>query len=429
MTTDKLELAARWRDLDTVIREGWDADMRTSQERDICDTSVDWTWTETIAKISGRELPPKNNSETLLFLPFLFRPGAGKGAFPEMFAWDSYFVSLGLLAHGRFDLVRGILLNQLFMIMRYGKVLNGNRTYFTGRSHPPLHADGIWRYFEATGDRDLLLQAYPLLCREYRQHWLNDDHSTPTGLTTHNDTTDSNLRPELAAEAESGLDFCAIFAGDVRKCVPIALNCQLVRYCDVLAMMAEILALPHEATKWREASQRRAQLIRDLCWDDDQGFFFEFDFVNRRQLPIWSLCAYWAVWANVATEQQTARMSEHLRRFEQERGLTVTDKLYPSPHPEFPILQWAYPYCWPPFMMMVVEAFIGKPGEQLAKSAGEKYLAWVIKRYDETGAVWEKYLALPDEVETTERYSTVGSYGWSFASVVQIGRLVDLDRR
>lgn len=426
MITDRPQLAARWRNLDAAIREGWDADMRTANEHDICDTSVDWTWAETIANISGRKLPTKNNSETLLFLPFLFRPGAGKGAFPEMFAWDSYFVSLGLLAHGRFDLVRGILLNQLFMIMRHGKVLNGNRTYLSGRSHPPLHADGIWRYFEATGDRSLLLQAYPLLCGEYHHHWLNADHSTPTGLATHNDTTDPNLRPELAAEAESGLDFCAIFAGDVRKCVPIALNCQLVRYCEVLALIAGTLGLAEEAQKWKQASQERAQLIREFCWDNDEGFFFEYDFVSRRQLPIWSLCAYWTVWANVATQQQTIRMSEQLRRFEHERGLTVTDKLYPSPHPEFPVLQWAYPYCWPPFMMMIVEAFIGKPGEQDAKRAGEKYLAWVIDRYEETGSVWEKYLASPEAIEAPERYATVGSYGWSVASVAQIGRLIDL---
>lgn len=430
MRTDDLGLAGlkgRWRFLDDLIRAGWDADMRTAHERDICERGVDWTWTETISKISGVTPEPRDNSETLLFLPFPFRPGAGKGAFPEMFAWDTYFVNLGLLAHGRYDLVHGMLLNQLFMIMRYGKVLNGNRSYFTTRSQPPLHADAIWRYYQATGDRDLLMLSYPLLSREYREHWLNPDHSTPTGLATHNDTRDPYLRPELAAEAESGLDFCALFDGDVRNCVPIALNCQLVRYCEVLGLIAEELALAEEAAEWKRAADVRAQRIRDLCWSEQRGFFFEYDFVNDRQIGVWSLCAYWTVWAKVATEDQARRLAQNLSRFANERGLTVTDELYPSPHPEFPVLQWSYPYCWPPLVMMVVEAFSGTFVSANVKDIAISYLTWVIQRYDETGTVWEKYLAVPDAAERSERYGTVSFYGWSCASVVHIGRLVGLD--
>ena len=421
-------LKGRWRILDDLIRAGWDADMRTAHERDICERGVDWTWTETISKISGVTPEPRDNSETLLFLPFPFRPGAGKGAFPEMFAWDTYFVNLGLLAHGRYDLVRGMLLNQLYMIMRYGRVLNGNRTYFTTRSQPPLHADAIWRYYEATGDRDLLMLSYPLLCHEFRGHWLDRDHSTPTGLATHNDTKDPYLRPELAAEAESGLDFCPMFEGDIRKCVPVALNCQLVRYCQVLELIARRLGLTKEAAEWASAAASRAQRIRDLCWDEGEGFFFEFDFVEGRQIPVWSLCAYWTVWAGVSNEDQTRRLAAHLPRFTQERGLTVTDKLYPSPHPEFRTLQWAYPYCWPPLMMMVVEALSRSAASTLVRAVGMRYLGWVVRCHQETGNVWEKYLAVPDAAQSSERYHTVSFYGWSSASVVHIGKFLGLDQ-
>jgi len=430
MMADELGFAGlkqRWRALDDAIRAGWDADMRTAREGDVCQTGADWTWSETISKINGRTPEPKDNSETLLFLPFPFRPGAGRGAFPEMFAWDSYFVNLGLSRHGRHDLVRGMLLNQLYMIMRYGKVLNANRTYFTSRSQPPLHADGIWRYFIATGDRDMLLMAYPLLCREYREFWLDADHSTPTSLSRHNDATDPFLRPQLAAEAETGLDFCALFEGDARNCVPIALNAQLVRYCEVLGLMADKLGFSAEATHWRKSAQTRAQRLRELCWNEQEGFFFEYNFVEARQIPVWSLCAYWTVWANVATPRQTERMAQHIARFAKPGGLTVTDKLYPSPHPEFPVLQWAYPYCWPPLMMMVVECMRRSPAAFEIREAALNYLRSVLDRYDSTGTVWEKYLAVPDLAEQNERYGTVSFYGWSCASVVEIGRMIGLD--
>ncbi|MEO7223722.1 MAG: trehalase family glycosidase [Devosia sp.] len=267
-----------------------------------------------------------------------------------------------------------------------------------------------------------------MLCREYRQHWLDEDHSTPTGLTTHNDTKDRHLGPELAAEAESGLDFCALFEGDIRKCVPIALNCQFVRYCEVLGLIADKLGCEEDADEWRYLAQARAQRVRDLCWNEEEGFFFEYDYVDERQIPVWSLCAYWTVWANVATVTQTRRVADHLSRFEQPRGLTVTDKLYPSPHPEFPVLRWAYPYCWPPLITMVLVALNRTSAAADIQRIGINYLKWVLERYEDTGTVWEKYLAVPDATEQDERYSTVSFYGWSCASVVEIGRLIGFDK-
>lgn len=430
MTTDDIavaDLKRRWRKLDDAIRIGWDGDMRTARESDVVEKGVDWTWTNTISTLTGSDPQPKDNSETLLYLPFQFRPGAGRGAFPEMFAWDSYFVNIGLMRHERHDLVRGMLLNHLFMIMRYGKVLNANRTYFTSRSQPPLHADGIWRYFVATGDRDIIMMAYPLLCREYEQFWLDADHSTPTGLSRHNDTTDPFLRRELAAEAETGFDFCALFEGKASSCVSVALNAQLVRYCEVLALIAERLGLPDEAKKWQASAKQRADRLNALCWNDQEGFYFEYNFVEGRQTPVWSLSAYWAVWAGVANSEQTERMAKHIARFSQPRGLTVTDKFYPSPHPEFPVLQWAYPFCWPPLMMMVVESMRETSAAPQVREVATNYLKWVIDRYEATGTVWEKYVAVPDIEEQAERYGTVSFYSWSCASVVEIGRQLRFD--
>ena len=32
----------------------------------------------------------------------------------------------------------------------------------------------------------------------------------------------------------------------------------------------------------------------------------------------------------------------------------VAGGVYPSPFPEFPVLQWSYPYCWPPLMISTI---------------------------------------------------------------------------
>ena len=54
--------------------------------------------------------------------------------------------------------------------------------------------------------------------------------------------------------------------------------------------------------------------------------------------------------------QQASCLAENLKSFEQEYGIAFTDKLYPSPFPEFSTLQWSYPYNWPPLAIMTVEA-------------------------------------------------------------------------
>jgi alpha,alpha-trehalase len=424
------DIAAAWQALDNSIKGWWDGDMRTATELDIAHAESDWTWLQTIQTIGGKKVDPPVQP-TLLFLPFPFSPAAGnQGAYPEMFAWDSYFIVRGLLCHGRLDLARNILLNLLFQIFRFGKVLNANRTYFLSRSQPPLHPDGLWRYYEATGDRDLLLLSYPLLRREYRDYWNDADHRTSTGLNTNRDNRDPWLRPELASIAEAGLDFSPVYEGDVSSCVPVALNCQLAKYASTLGNMAEALGFQEEAAEWRGEFERRAALIRQLCWDEDAGFYFERNHVSGRLLPEWSLCAYWTMWAGVASAAQAPRLVSGLERFEHGPGLTFTDRLYPSPYPEFPLLQWSYPYCWPPTMVMVVDALNAYGFSAEAARVGTAYLGEVIEQFRSTGKLWEKYIPVAGLTEqSAERYENVAFHGWTSASVAVIGRSIGFDGR
>lgn len=72
-------------------------------------------------------------------LPFIV-PGA---RFNEKYGWDSvsfffiqhggcslqYFMALGLLVDGKYDMVKSIVAHCMFEIKHYNKVLNGNRSY------------------------------------------------------------------------------------------------------------------------------------------------------------------------------------------------------------------------------------------------------------------------------------------------------------
>src|SRR4029077_3441722 len=60
------------------------------------------------------------------------------GRFREIYYWDSYFTMLGLLESGRADLPQDMVSDFAHLIDRYGRIPNGNRTYYLSRSQPPF---------------------------------------------------------------------------------------------------------------------------------------------------------------------------------------------------------------------------------------------------------------------------------------------------
>ncbi len=389
---------AAWDALDATVRGWWDGDQENALN----------------ASPEG----------TLLYLPYPYlTPGGSEAAFGEMYGWDTHFINLGLLAHGRLDLVQNHILNHAHMIETYGKVLNGNRKYYLGRSQPPLLADSVRLFLRAGGDVAVVRQVYPLLQREYRGYWEAEHHNTPVGLATNRDLTTSPLRPALAAEAETGLDFTPIYGGDVRECVPLLTNCALVRYADAVAEIAGVLGDAAGVDTWRAEAERRAGRIRERCWDEDADFFLEYNYVTNRRLHYRSVCAYWALWAGVATPEQAAACASQLGRFEQPHGLSVTDRAYASPHPEFKNLQWAYPLGWPPLQMIAVEGLDRYGFGEEAGRVSRRFVGMMLGQYAETGKLWEKYNVVTGGLEfPLERYPTVPFHGWSSAAAVVLGR-------
>ncbi len=389
---------AAWDALDATVRGWWNGDQKSARNT--------------------------NDEGTLLYLPYPYlTPHGSEAMFNEMYGWDTHFINLGLLAHGRLDLVQNHLLNHAYMVETYGRVLNGNRTYYLGRSQPPLLADSVRLFMRAGGDAAVVQGVYPLLEREYRGYWEAEHHNTPVGLATNRDLTQSPLRPALAAEAETGLDFTAIYGGDVRECVPLLTNCALVRYADAIAEIAEALGDAAGAGTWRAEAERRAGRIRELCWDAEAEFFLEYNYVSGQRLPYRSVCAYWALWAGVATPEQAAACASQLGRFEQPHGLSVTDEAYPSPHPEYRNLQWAYPVGWPPLQMVAVEGLDRYGFREAAGRVSRRFVGLMLAQYAETGKLWEKYNVVTGGLEfPLERYPTVPFHGWSSAAAVVLGR-------
>src|ERR1022692_2852386 len=126
------------------------------------------------------------------------------GQFNEMYGWDSYFIIRGLLRDHHQDLAKGMVENFFFEIEHYGGVLNANRTYYLGRSQPPLLSSMILALYEAdkaAGHPDLqwLEKAYGFAAKDYKQ-WNREPHlAGDTGLSRYFDEGEGPV-PEIMGD-------------------------------------------------------------------------------------------------------------------------------------------------------------------------------------------------------------------------------------
>lgn len=98
------------------------------------------------------------------------------GRFNEMYGWDSFFITWGLLQDpSQLELARAMVDNHAYEIEHYGKILNANRTYYLSRSQPPFFAamlGAVWRAssHDAAG-REWLARGLSAALQEYRSVW------------------------------------------------------------------------------------------------------------------------------------------------------------------------------------------------------------------------------------------------------------------
>jgi alpha,alpha-trehalase len=425
---------AQWQQLDAQIRTWWDQDLTQVFEKDI------------------RE----DEQKTLLFLPNRYlRISVGPaGTYQAQFPFDTTYMNYGLFAHERTDIVRGQILNYLFLIERYGFAPNANYTWLLTRSQSAFVPNTVWRYYLATQDLDLLYQAYPLLKQEYTKYWNAPHHQTPIGLATCRDLGDPELTPELASEAETSLDWMPIYGGDVRRCGPIGVNCALVSYARVIALIANALGHDDEARKFNEAADHRTALMHKYCWNEKMGMFLEYDYVAAKQLPYISECAYWTLWSGIATKAQAARLVANLPLIEKLHGVACTDKAYPDPHteamykmnnpkyqrlqdmppaPDAPAeylggrqpLMWMYPAGWASTQMIVSAGLDAYGYGKESRDISTRFLAMLLDQYKKTGQLWEKYNVVDGSlVLPNSRYGNIPYHSFTAAAVVLLGRRV-----
>ena len=384
------------------------------------------------------------------------------GRFQEIYYWDSYFTLEGLLADGRDDLAKTMVDNFTYLIDTLGYIPNGTRDYYTTRSQPPFYAlmvDAL-----AKKDRNLLLYYLPELGREYefwmqgsttvaqgspQQHvvdlsgnlFLNrywdkgvtprpeaykEDFRLAQGLES--DSLKAILYKNLRSSAESGWDFSSRWyaqeddfgSTETISILPIDLNCLLYSLEDIIARACQMKGDEQARLLFRNRAQLRKVAIQRYLWNEETGFFHDYNFEDSKLTPEMTLAGAYPLYFRLATREQAEKVKNNLMEsFLKDGGLVTTLKHTGQ--------QWDAPNGWAPLQFMAVRGLLRYGYRKEAIEIMERWLALNEKVYKDTGKMMEKY-----NVEDLSLISGGGEYpnqdGFGWTNGVAIAFRTMLDR-
>ncbi len=356
------------------------------------------------------------SESTLIKLPHAYivpSPGNDRFAFEEQYYWDSYFTSIGI---NNEQLVSGMLDNLIFMFDKLGMVPNGNRYYLTSRSQPPILTSFIFHVFDKYGKSDAWLKKrMEVAKKEYRNVWTASDHphdrNVYKGLSRYYDI---NYLHDLA-EAESGWDMTPRFQRQCLDYLPIDLNCLLYKYEMDFSRAAEILGEYSESKIWKYAARHRKKSVDKLMWDKRKGFFFDYNYIEKKRSSVWSLAAYYALWSGLATNDQANKLRKNIERFNKKGGLTTTTGSFMyAPLFGSTKTQWAYPNGWAPLQFMVIEGLERYGYENDARLLVKKWIKTCTDWFINNGVLIEKYNVVNPTLKPVEGlYPSQTGFGWT----------------
>lgn len=367
-------------------------------------------------------------------LPHPYSVPCIRGGFQDMFYWDTYFTNLGLLADGDFAQARNNIADIAAMVDRFGYMPNATHRDLLNRSQPPYLALMLDDYLTATADTAFLRATLPSVEREYG-FWMRE-RMTPVGLNRYgHSATDDELvafrddigprvgidpaapatrarrlaeGAHLLAEAESGWDFNPRFERRCMDYCPVDLNSLLYAYETLIPKFRSMLGLPGTGD-WAARADRRRGLMGRLMADPATGLLLDYDFVNGRLSPVVSAASFWPLLTGVATRVEAEAALRALGRLEAPHGIYTCD---PGLSPG--IYQWDAPNGWAACQYAAYEGLRRYGFDADARRIARKYVDSIVRIYDATGQLWEKYNAAEGNVRVQDEYPMPGEFmGWT----------------
>lgn len=399
------------------------------------------------------ELERRNRRDrgSLVALPHPYLvPG---GRFSEQFYWDTYFIMLGLAADKDWQMLEGMMKNYAYLIRKFGYIPTANRTYFLSRSQPPFFVHMVKLLAGHKGRLSTYSEYLPYLIQEYR-FWMRgraavrpvaeklaryrvvalpdgtvvnryfDNKATPRPESQREDLETATraqrdykekLYVDLRAGAESGWDFSsrwfdggrAIENTATTDIVPVDLNSLLYTLEQTIGETYSLIKQPVLAKRFLQAAERRAVAVRNYCWDNQQGFFVDYNFRTGRRMQALTLAGVFPLYAKIATKEQADLVAKRIEeQFFQKGGLLTT--LQESGE------QWDAPNGWAPLQWVAIKGLREYGYYGLADKIRDAWLKTNELVYKKEHKMIEKYNVVePGKLGGGGEYGLQDGFGWT----------------
>jgi alpha,alpha-trehalase len=219
----------------------------------------------------------------------------------------------------------------------------------------------------------------------------------------------------LRAAAASGWDFSSrwfknkyqfssIHTTDI---IPVDLNCLLLHLEETIAESYQYLNDFASSETYKIAAEKRKQAINDYCWNEEKGFYFDYDFVEELQTNSYTLAASFPLYFKMATARQAEKVSVNLNeKFLKNGGLITTTETTDQ--------QWDAPNGWAPLQWISIRGLINYEFKELAFEISRRWVALNKKVFENTGKMMEKYNVVSTElVAGGGEYPAQDGFGWT----------------
>ncbi len=396
------------------------------------------------------------------------------GRFNEMYGWDSYFESVGLLIDDREDLAMSMADNFAYQIEHYGKILNANRSYYLTRTQPPFFSSLLKEIYQNNQkvSREWLAKNLRMVIKEYETVWMKSGvRLTDTGLNrfygegigippeTEEGHFDFILNTYAKKHKRSLKDFTEKYdSGEIvdkeldiyfthdrsmresghdtsnrldNVCThlnTVGINSLLYKYeTDIAYLIKEIFEdefsvgeKTFTSSFWLKKAADRKKTMNELMWDSEKETFYDYNFVTKTQQQIESATNYYPLWAGLSTKEQAASLLKNLfDNLVKKGGIVATTNSIDKENPNAPQRQWDYPNGWAPHQMMIWRGLMNYGYEQEVRELVYRWL-WMITKnaVNYNGTIPEKY----DVVQCTHKvYAEYGNVGTEFNYITPSG--------
>ena len=389
--------------------------------------------------------PPQTLSTFSSALPLQAPYLVPGGRFREFYYWDSFFTMLGLRADAREDLIEATIENCTSLIERFGFIPNGSRTYYLGRSQPPVYY--LMLDVSHAAGADCARRRLDALLEEHA-FWMADSESLKPGSASRravcmpdgsllNRYWDESDRPrdesyaedvstaeqsgrhraevfrDLRAAAESGWDFSSRWCdgaglGSTRTTAlaPIDLNCLLFGLEQAIARRGAQLGLGQIALRFEQLARRRRQALQTYGWSEAQQRFGDCLWSTGAMTSSVNAAALFPLFTGIALERQAKAMADLVERELLAPGGLRTTTIHSGE-------QWDMPNGWAPLQWIGAMGLERYGQAELARAIAGRWTSTVRSDYGSFGPLFEKYDVERQRPGRGGEYPTQTGFGWT----------------